>query len=196
MGNVSLTSYHWRLAPPQVKMPAIQCRYSTAHVRGPTRFEAVVTLAAYEGTKVDRCAGERCGSQRLHRDHYGWAYATLTFKIDDPAFTNDRWIKKKIEQPCRANRTSLTAIGTDAGKRVLNRHGNKSAQLFIVVSPGNVDAATAAHYLTLNPTRLSLSCRMTEGPALADWSCAYAGTRRRSRSASRRSDFNLAGDVS
>ncbi|CAB3806541.1 VPA1262 family N-terminal domain-containing protein [Pararobbsia alpina] len=58
-----------------------------------------------------------------------------------------RWIKKKIEQPGMARAYLVDPyLGSDSLKRVVARQGNETAELFIVVSPGDIDpdADTAA----------------------------------------------------
>jgi hypothetical protein len=66
-----------------------------------------------------------------------------------------RWIKKKIEKPgIRKAYLFDPYLGSDALKRVVARQGNETAELFIVVSPGDIDpdadtteASAASDYL-------------------------------------------------
>lgn len=51
-----------------------------------------------------------------------------------------RWIKKKIEQPGITKAYLFDPyLGSEALKRVVARQGNETAELFIVVSPGDID---------------------------------------------------------
>jgi len=51
-----------------------------------------------------------------------------------------RWIKKKIERPgVRKAYLIDPYLGSEALKRVVARQGNETAELFIVVSPGDID---------------------------------------------------------
>jgi hypothetical protein len=51
-----------------------------------------------------------------------------------------RWIKKKIERPgVRKAYLVDPFLGSEALKRVVARQGNETAELFIVVSPGDID---------------------------------------------------------
>jgi hypothetical protein len=51
-----------------------------------------------------------------------------------------RWIKRKLEQPGLAKAYLVDPfLGSEALKRVVARQGNETAELFIVVSPGNID---------------------------------------------------------
>lgn len=51
-----------------------------------------------------------------------------------------RWIKKKVEQPVVTAAYLVDPyLGSEAFKRVVARQGNETAELFIVVSPGDID---------------------------------------------------------
>ncbi|MGV8889943.1 MAG: VPA1262 family N-terminal domain-containing protein [Pseudomonas sp.] len=51
-----------------------------------------------------------------------------------------RWIKKKVEQPGVTTAYLVDPyLGSEAFKRVVARQGNETAELFIVVSPGDID---------------------------------------------------------
>ncbi|NDU90164.1 MAG: hypothetical protein G3I08_09875 [Ferrovum sp.] len=75
-----------------------------------------------------------------------------------------RWIKKKIEQPGITKAYLFDPyLGSEALKRVVARQGNETAELFIVVSPGDIDpdanmteASAASDYLA------KLACTATE----------------------------------
>ncbi|CAB3682052.1 hypothetical protein R8871_02567 [Paraburkholderia graminis C4D1M] len=82
-----------------------------------------------------------------------------------------RWIKKRIEQPGLVKAFLVDPyLGSDALKRVVARHGNQTAELFIVVSPGNIDPdADAAAAKSANDYLPKLASAATE------WATKLAG---------------------
>jgi len=82
-----------------------------------------------------------------------------------------RWIKKRIEQPGLVKAFLVDPyLGSDALKRVVARHGNQTAELLIVVSPGNIDPdADAAAAKAANDYLSKLASTATE------WATRLAG---------------------